>query len=352
MARTRVWSPEKDTVYRLILAGAVAATILLALLSLGVGRYPLSLGDLVRGALSLTNLTGNEVGLRILFGVRLPRIIVAVVTGGALAGVGCLFQGIFRNPLASPDVLGVASGSSFGAALAIVLSPYLALPVWGLAFLFGLLSVVMVLLLAGTVRGKQVVSLLLAGIIVSAFFSAALSLLKYLADPMEQLPAIVFWLMGGLHRATWPQVVGLLGIVLPGLALLLALGWKVNILSLGDEEALSLGVNVAVLRKALIGLGTLLVAACVSVGGVIPWVGLVVPHMARILVGANHQRSLALSVVMGGGFLLLVDNLARSLTPAEIPVGILTALFGAPAFALLLRRGPLSEGGENGGFGC
>lgn len=339
------WHPGKETGYRLLLTGVAAATILLAFLSLGVGRYPLSLADLLRGNLE------DGAGLRILFGVRLPRIIVAVVAGGALAGVGCLFQGIFRNPLASPDVLGVASGSSFGAALAIVLSPYLSLPVWGLAFLFGLLSVFMVHLLAGNVRGNQVVSLLLSGIIVSAFFSAVLSLLKYLADPMEQLPAIVFWLMGGLHRATWPQVLGLLFIVLPGLAALLALGWKVNILSLGDEEALSLGINVKVLRTVLIGLGTLLVAACVSVGGVIPWVGLVVPHMARLLVGANHQRSLAMSIVMGGGFLLLVDNLARTLTPAEIPVGILTALFGAPTFAYLLIQGPLTKGGESDGFG-
>jgi iron complex transport system permease protein len=351
METPKVLFPGKDSGYRIILAGVIAATVLIALLSLGVGRYPLSLGDLLRGVLSLPTPSGNEIGLRILFGVRLPRIIVAVGVGGALAGVGCLFQGIFRNPLASPDVLGVAAGSSFGAALAIVLSPCLFLPAWGLAFLFGLLSVFMVLLLAGASRGNQVVSLLLSGIIVSAFFSAALSLLKYMADPMEQLPAIVFWLMGGLHRATWPQVWGLLLIVLPGLALLLALGWKVNIMSLGDEEAISLGVNVAVLRKALISLGTLLVATCVSVGGVIPWVGLVIPHMARILVGANHQRSLPMSIAMGGGFLLLVDNLARTLTPAEIPVGILTALFGAPMFAYLLLWGPLSKGGESGGFG-
>ncbi len=351
METPKVLFPGKDSGYRIILAGVIAATVLIALLSLGVGRYPLSLGDLLRGVLSLPTPSGNEIGLRILFGVRLPRIIVAVVVGGALAGVGCLFQGIFRNPLASPDVLGVAAGSSFGAALAIVLSPCLFLPAWGLAFLFGLLSVFMVLLLAGASRGNQVVSLLLSGIIVSAFFSAALSLLKYMADPMEQLPAIVFWLMGGLHRATWPQVWGLLLIVLPGLALLLALGWKVNIMSLGDEEAISLGVNVAVLRKALISLGTLLVATCVSVGGVIPWVGLVIPHMARILVGANHQRSLPMSIAMGGGFLLLVDNLARTLTPAEIPVGILTALFGAPTFAYLLIQGPLTKGGESDGFG-
>lgn len=323
----------------LLLSGLFTALVIL--LSFGMGRYPIAPGEVLRILWQIVSgqfdpQTATEAA-RVLYYIRLPRILLAALTGVALAGAGTLFQGMFRNPLVSPDVLGVSSGAALGAAIGILLPAGGSIQLW--AFACGVAAVALTYGIAQASRGQSVVMLVLAGMVVSAFFSAALSFLKYVADPYEQLPTIVFWLMGGFYRASWPAVGSLLLTVLPGAVLLLLTSWKLNILSLGDEEALSLGVNVRVLRPLLIAAATLMVAGAVSVTGTISWVGLVVPHIARMLAGADHDRSMPVAMLFGAGFMLLMDDLARSLTTAEIPVGILTSAIGAPFFGYLLITG-------------
>ncbi len=323
----------------LLLSGLFTAMVIL--LSFGMGRYPIAPGEVLRILWQIVSgqfdpQTATEAA-RVLYYIRLPRILLAALTGVALAGAGTLFQGMFRNPLVSPDVLGVSSGAALGAAIGILLPAGGSIQLW--AFACGVAAVALTYGIAQASRGQSVVMLVLAGMVVSAFFSAALSFLKYVADPYEQLPTIVFWLMGGFYRASWPAVGSLLLTVVPGAVLLLLTSWKLNILSLGDEEALSLGVNVRVLRPLLIAAATLMVAGAVSVTGTISWVGLVVPHIARMLAGADHDRSMPVAMLFGAGFMLLMDDLARSLTTAEIPVGILTSAIGAPFFGYLLITG-------------
>ena len=323
----------------LVLSGLF--TVAVVLLSFGMGRYPIAPGEVVRILWQIATLqfdpdTAGEAA-RVLYYIRLPRILLAALTGVALAGAGTLFQGMFRNPLVSPDVLGVSSGAALGAAIGILLPGGGSIQVW--AFCSGVAAVALTYGIARASRGQSVVMLVLAGMVVSAFFGAALSFLKYVADPYEQLPTIVFWLMGGFYRASWQAVGSLLLTVLPWAVLLLLTSWKLNILSLGDEEALSLGVNVRVLRPLLIAAATLMVAGAVSATGTISWVGLVVPHIARMLAGADHDRSMPVAMLFGAGFMLLMDDLARSLTTAEIPVGILTSAIGAPFFGYLLISG-------------
>ena len=317
-------------------------TLLVIVLSFGMGRYAIAPGEVLRIVWQIVTFrfdpqTAGEAA-RVLYYIRLPRILLAALTGVALAGAGTLFQGMFRNPLVSPDVLGVSSGAALGAAIGILLpGGGGSIQVW--AFCCGVAAVALTYGIARASRGQSVVMLVLAGMVVSAFFGAALSFLKYVADPYEQLPAIVFWLMGGLYRASWPAVGSLMLTVVPAAVLLLLTSWKLNILSLGDEQALSLGLNVQVLRPLLIAAATLMVAGSVSVAGTISWVGLVVPHIARMLAGADHDRSMPVAMLFGAGFMLLMDDLARSLTTAEIPVGILTSAIGAPFFGYLLISG-------------
>lgn len=323
----------------LILSGLFTAAVVL--LSFGMGRYAIAPGEVLRILWQILTLQFNpqtaEEAARVLYYIRLPRILLAALTGVALAGAGTLFQGMFRNPLVSPDVLGVSSGAALGAAIGILLPGGGSIQFW--AFCSGVAAVALTYGIARASRGQSVVMLVLAGMVVSAFFGAALSFLKYVADPYEQLPTIVFWLMGGFYRASWQAVGSLVLTVLPGAVLLLLTSWKLNILSLGDEEALSLGVNVRVMRPLLIAAATLMVAGAVSVTGTISWVGLVVPHIARMLAGADHDRSMPVAMLFGAGFMLLMDDLARSLTTAEIPVGILTSAIGAPFFGYLLITG-------------
>jgi iron complex transport system permease protein len=283
----------------------------------------------------------NSPEASVFYYIRLPRIFLAMTVGAALAAAGSLFQGMFRNPLVSPDILGVSSGCCLGAALGILLSRYSANPylIQVLAFSFGIMAMAMAYGIARLSRGEPVVMLILSGMVVGGFFSAALSFIKYAADPYEDLPAIVFWIMGGFYRANWEVLFNLLLVVIPCIALLVLLAWKINIISLGDEEASSLGINVRFLRLLLISVATLMVAACVSVSGTIGWVGLVVPHIARMLVGPDHKFSLPMSILIGGGFVMLMDNLARCLSSSEIPISILTAAIGTPFFAYLLIKG-------------
>ncbi len=273
-----------------------------------------------------------------IFQVRLPRIILAMMVGMSLSISGASFQGLFRNPLVSSHILGVANGAAFGAAIAILLSAPLLL-VQLSAFAFGLLSVGLTYATSRIYRATPTLTMVLAGVIVGGFFSALVSLIKYVADPLEKLPAITFWLMGSLSATSARDLWIALPPMLAGIVGLLLIRWRINVLSMGEEEAQALGVNTGVLRVVIVLCCTLCTAAAVCVSGVIGFVGLVVPHIGRILVGPDHKVLLPASLAIGGTYFLLMDDLARSLSTAEVPMSILTGIIGAPVFAYLLRRG-------------
>jgi iron complex transport system permease protein len=319
----------------------------LALLGLGlgatlIGPYPIGLGAAL-GAL-LDRLSGNLPAEgttldTVLFFVRLPRVGAAMLVGAALAAAGAAYQGLFRNPLVSPDILGVSAGAGLGAVLGIFLS----LPVLGiqlLAFVVGLGTVGLVLLIASSVRGREpVLVLVLAGVVVGALAGSAVSLLKILADPYDQLPAITFWLLGSLAAVKLEDLAATLPVTVLGLIPLVLLRWRINVLSLGDEEAKALGIEAGRLRILVVAAATLITASVVSIAGIIGWVGLIMPHMARMLVGPNFDRLLPAAMILGAGYLLVVDTMARSIAAVETPLGILTAFVGAPVFLWLLARG-------------
>ena len=320
------------------------ALLLLALMvgSLGFGPFPVRWSELMGLVLDGPSPAAVTPIATVVWQIRLPRVLGAVLAGAALAAAGAAYQGMFRNPLVSPDILGVSTGAGLGAVLGI----FLALPVSGiqaLAFIGGLSTVALVYALAFMVRGHDpLLVLVLAGVVVGTLAGSAISLLKILADPYNQLPAITFWLLGSLATLNLTDLKNLLPAVAIGLAPLYLLRWRMNLLSLDDEEARALGVATGKLRVIFIIAATLMTAAVVSVSGVIGWVGLIMPHIARLLVGPNFVRLLPASMLLGASFLLLVDNLARSLSTLEIPLGILTALLGAPFFLWLLARGQRS----------
>ncbi|MEZ5543891.1 MAG: iron ABC transporter permease [Lysobacteraceae bacterium] len=325
------------------LAWTLAVVSLLAVLACAfcAGKYPIALSDLLRAvvaALTRSESDLSESAKTVLWNIRLPRIAAGVLVGAVLGAAGSAYQCMFRNPLVSPDILGVCAGAGLGAAAAIFLGLPLAL-VQALAFAGGLLAVATVVVVSGMVRRHDpVLVLVLAGVAVGALLGAGISLLKLLADPYSQLPGITFWLMGGLNAVTGSDVLATLPAALLGLVPLALLRWRMNVLSLSDEEALSLGVNVRQLRRILIAAATLGTAAAVSLAGMVGWVGLVVPHIARLLVGPAFSRLLPASLILGAGFIVAADTLARTLAPIELPLGILTALVGAPFFLILLAR--------------
>ena len=321
----------------------VILTVLLLAAAVGsaaLGRYPISLREIF-GILGekLFHIapfwTPTQASLLLVH--RLPRIALACLVGCCLSAAGASYQGVFQNPMASPDILGASSGAAFGAALAILLGlGGTAIIVF--AFLASLLTVLLVILVGNRVRGKRVVGLILTGIMVSSLISSGTSFIKLIADPEDQLPAITYWLMGSLNGAQ-PKDVRLA--VLPmliGLLPLLLLRWRLNILTFGDDEARTMGVNAKRLRTVVILCSTLITAASVAVSGMIGWVGLVIPHLARRLVGNNYKTLMPVSMLMGALFLLVVDDLSRTLFAAEIPIGILTALVGAPFFLYLITK--------------
>lgn len=318
-------------------------TLLLALLLLAatlVGAYPISLADLAAAlGRRLTGAPPQGQVDTVLFDIRLPRMAAAVLVGAALATAGAAYQTLFRNPLVSPDILGVSTGAGLGAVLGIFLSLPVAL-IQLSAFAAGLATVGLVYAIASLVRGREpILVLVLAGIVVGALAGAAISLLKIMADPYDQLPAIVFWLLGSLSSVRKGEIWAAAPLVLLGLVPLIALRWRINVLSLGDEEAKALGVEAGRLRIVVIAAATLMTAAVVAVSGVIGWVGLVIPHIARMAVGPSFDRLLPTAMLLGGSYLLLVDTLARTMARIEVPIGILTAIIGAPFFLWLLAKG-------------
>jgi len=311
------------------------------LLSFGWGRYPIAprevLGILGSKVFAVEPFWAERLET-VLINIRLPRVLLACMVGCCLSAAGAAYQGIFQNPMASPDILGASAGAAFGAALAILLrwpSPLITLS----AFCFSLLTVGAVWLVSTRARGKRVLGLILSGIMVSSLLSAGTGFIKLVADPNDQLPAITYWLMGSLAGARLSDVAFAALPMALGLIPLLLLRWRINVLTLGDDEARTMGVHVGRLRVIIVLCATLVTSAAVSVSGTIGWVGLVIPHLSRMLLGNNYRHLMPASMLFGALFLLLVDNLARNLLQTEIPIGILTAFIGAPFFLSLITRG-------------
>ncbi len=323
--------------------------IISVVLSLGIGRYRVSphkvLGILSSFLIPIDSFWSST-DFRVVTLIRMPRAALALLSGASLAMAGAALQGIFKNPLVSPQVIGVTSGSGFGGALAIsLLNSQIA--TMGLAFAFGILSLLLVCGIGRSGKRSSILMLVLAGVIANAFFTALTSLMKYTADPYDKLPAIVIWLMGSFSSATYKQLLIALAPIITGMLFLMLLRFRINILSLGDEDSLAIGINPAKIRGLALTAVAIIASAVVSVAGIIGWVGLVVPHIARMLVGPDHRRMLPASALIGGTYLLWIDNLARAATPAEIPIGIITAIIGAPLFAYLLKK----TGGKGWGNG-
>jgi iron complex transport system permease protein len=330
-------------------ANLVALVALMAclLLSVSVGRYPLkvmSVLRLIRLKMQFCALPREMSNDYIVFwSIRLPRVLMAAAVGAALAIAGTVFQGLFRNPLVSPDILGVSSGAGFGAGLAILLFGKSALGIQALAFIFGLLAVVIAYTMSRHTRSASVTALVLSGIIVSALFSAGLSFLKYVADPYQELPAIVFWTMGTFSNTLWADLIKTLPVITVCVLILFMLRWKLNVLTLDDDDAMSLGIDVAKVRAIYVFFTTLMVASSVSSCGTIGWVGLVVPHMARLIVGPDHSVLLPFAGIVGASFMVLMDTLARSISGGEIPISIMTSLIGAPFLGYLMLKQERSQ---------
>ena len=262
----------------------------------------------------------------------------AIVVGAALAIAGAAFQSIFQNPLVSSDLLGVSNGAGFGAALAILISGT-NLVTQVLAFFFGMISVSITYLISRAYKAGGILVLVLSGVAISAFFSALISGIKFIADPDDKLPEIVYWLMGSLASVNLDKLLMIIVPLIIGFAILLLLRWQMNILAMGDEEAQSLGLNPSKVRLLIIIACTLLTSAAVSISGIIGWIGLIIPHVARILVGPNNKILIPASLSLGASFLLFVDNISRAWISVEIPIGILTAIIGVPIFLYLLKQG-------------
>lgn len=324
-----------------IMAIVLISLIILFIISFLIGRYPLSPSEVLIALLTglfhiKTNLSPTI--YTVVWDIRMPRIAAAMIVGAALSISGASFQGIFRNPLVSPDILGVSAGAGFGAALAILIgsSP---LVIQIMAFLTGLVAVSLTYFLSKSFKGNATLIMVLGGIAIGALFSALTSCIKYVADPYSKLPEIIFWLMGSLATINRQNVVMIIIPTVIGFSVLLMIRWRINLLSMGDEEARTLGVDTERLRIIVILCCTLLTAAAVSISGIIGWVGLVIPHIARIFIGPDHKELLPFSIILGAVFLLSVDDICRTVAPVEIPLGIVTAIIGAPFFIYLLKRG-------------
>lgn len=320
---------------------AVVALLVLAVVSLGLGRYPLSTFGLVRAAVATVvpapSWHLSAVDQTVLSQIRLPRILAAMVVGAALSGSGAAYQSMFRNPLVAPDILAVSAGAGFGASLALLFNLPLSV-VQLLAFVGGLAGVMLTLAIAQLVGRGSIVVLVLAGLVVSAMAGALISLTQYFSDPQTTLPRITFWLLGGLDNVTMSSL------RLPAILTVICIGglyamrWPITVLAAGEEEARALGVDRRLVWGAVLTATTLMTATVVSIAGIVGWIGLVVPHLARFIVGPSFSRLLPASVLIGAGFVLGVDDLGRSASSVELPLGVLTALIGAPFFVALLAK--------------
>lgn len=313
--------------------------VVFALIALSIGHYSYDPRDVLRTlgeTISGQELSDRAMGM-VLFNIRIPRVVAAVLVGAALSLSGAVYQGVFKNPLVSPDLLGVSSGACVGAAVAVLMGLGM-VQQQVLAFACGLIAVTISVTIPKIIRNNTNLMLVLAGIITSGFMSSMLGVMKFVADEETELSAIVFWQMGSLTTVDGIDVVAISPIAIICAVVLLALAWRLNILSFGEVEAKTLGMNVKLMRGIIIACASCLTASTVCISGTVGWVGLVIPHLSRLLVGSDHRRSLPTALLLGGTFMLVIDTLARTITSADIPLSILTGLIGAPFYAWLLYR--------------
>ena len=314
--------------------------VFLILLSICVGKYSLSIADsayIVFAKIFNLEQTWTSVAEGVVIYLRLPRVLAAGLVGGALSMSGASFQGIFKNPLVSPDLLGVSSGACIGAAIAILLGAG-AMTMQMSAFIAGIITVLITLMIPRLIKSDSNIILVLSGIIVGGMMGSILGFIKYVADPLTQLAAITYWQMGSFAYISYQSLVSVLPPMIIGFVCLFAMSWWIDVLSLGDEEAKLLGANIRLLRTIVILAATLLTASAICISGTVGWIGLVIPHFARMFVGPNNQRLLPVSALIGAIFLIVIDTITRTLTTAELPISILTGLIGAPFYVFLLYR--------------
>ncbi|MBQ8681000.1 MAG: iron ABC transporter permease [Treponema sp.] len=311
---------------------------LVAIICLGIGRYSLSPFQIISSFVdALFGGDGDVMAKTVIFKVRLPRILLALVAGAGLACSGTAFQGLFSNPLATPDTLGVASGASFGAVLAMMFHWNL-IGIQALALCFGLISCFLTCQIS-RIKGKSsIIMIILSGMVISSLFQALVSIVKYIADPEDELPSITYWLMGSMSSVTYKSLLFGVPFIIIGLVVIWALKWRLNILSLNEDEAKSMGMNIKMIRLLIIVASSLITASVISMCGQIGWVGLLIPHISRMLLGSNNKTVVPLSISFGAIFMAIIDTFARSASSAEIPISILTAIIGAPVFISLLRK--------------
>ena len=315
--------------YAVLTAGLVVILIAVTIVSMVLGRYTVNLMDLFDGQETATE--------TVIFNIRLPRVLLAVIIGAGLSLAGCTFQTVFTNPMASPDILGASSGACFGAALALLMGAS-RLGVQLMAFAFGLFTVGIVYFVGNMNQNRTAMYLILVGIIISSLFNAGTSFIKLVADPNDQLPKITYWTMGSLSNADLREVfITFIPTLIAGIVLFL-MRWKINLLTLSDDEAESMGVDVRRLRMFSVILASVLTAVSVSAAGMIGWIGLVIPNLVRMLTGNNTKQLMPMTAIIGGIYLLIVDDLARCMLATEIPIGILTAFVGAPFFIFILLK--------------
>ena len=326
---------RKFTIWCIVMAAAILAFGLFALCA---GQFHIDVSR-VFAELFGTEGTAKDNVHTVIFNIRIPRVLMALVAGAGLAASGAAFQSLFANPLATPDTLGVSNGASFGAALGILLGVG-AFQVQLIALGFGIIAVLLVYVVTRSRKSRRtsVLMLILAGMVISSLFAALVSMIKYVADPQDVLPVITFWLLGSFSSITKNSMMLSVPLILAGTVLIFLLRFRLNALSLPEEEARSLGVNLKLIRVLVVAAAALTTASVVSVCGVIGWVGLLIPHISRMLFGNDNRYVVPSSILSGGLFMLMVDTLARCVSTAEIPVSILTAVIGAPVFILLLRR--------------
>lgn len=328
---------RRPQVCNAVLSGLLAVVILTALT---MGRADISLGTALKILFSRIlplEPTWSRTLDCVVMDVRLPRVIAGLLVGAGLSVSGAAFQGVFRNPLVSPHILGVASGAGFGAAIAILLFDNIVC-IQISSFIFGLLAVGLTYCLSRIHKTTPVLMLVLSGIVVGSLFSALTSFIKYIADPMNKMPAIVFWLLGSLNHVTNPDLVIVTPAFILCIGILLLIRWRINLLVMGEEDARALGVNTELFKALIIICATVITAASVCISGIIGWIGIVIPHIGRLLVGPDHKYLMPASMLIGAVYLVSVDTIARTALVMEIPIGILTAIIGAPVFAYLIRK--------------
>jgi len=325
--------------YRFVMMVLTICMLVAVTVSLSIGHYSYNPADVlaVLGALITGNEPEDPMMATVLINVRMPRVLAGIMVGGALSLAGSAYQGIFRNPLVSPDLLGVSSGATVGAAAAVLLGLGIVFQ-QALAFVFALISVGISIAIPKMVRNNSNLMLVLSGIITTGFMASVCSTMKFVADEDTELSSIVFWQMGSVSTAGYPSLFALLPLVIILSIVLLVLSWRLNILSFGEVEAQSLGMNVKRLRLLIIVCASCLTASTICIAGTVGWIGLVIPHLARLLVGSDHRFQMPVCIMLGSTFLLVIDLLSRTITTADIPLSILTGLIGAPFYAWLLYR--------------